>query len=49
MRQAIQEGFILDVLEIESRMKQDPYRILVVADKFQMGYDEPLLHTMSVW
>ena len=34
--------------EIESRMKQDPYRILIVADKFQTGYDEPLLHTMYV-
>ncbi len=34
--------------EIEVRMKQDPYRILVVADKFQTGYDEPLLHTMYV-
>ena len=26
----------------------DPYRILVCADKFQTGYDEPLLHTMYV-
>jgi type I restriction enzyme R subunit len=34
--------------EIEIRMKQDPYRILIVADKFQTGYDEPLLHTMYV-
>ncbi len=34
--------------EIEAKMKQDPYRILVVADKFQTGYDEPLLHTMYV-
>lgn len=25
-----------------------PYRILIVADKFQTGYDEPLLHTMYV-
>ncbi len=25
-----------------------PYRILVCADKFQTGYDEPLLHTMYV-
>lgn len=35
-------------VDIEVRMKQDPYRILVVADKFQTGYDEPLLHTMYV-
>lgn len=34
--------------EIEKRMKRDPYRILVVANKFQTGYDEPLLHTMYV-
>jgi type I restriction enzyme R subunit len=31
---------------IEKTLRQDPYRILVVADKFQTGYDEPLLHTM---
>ena len=34
--------------EIEKRMGQDPYRILIVADKFQTGYDQPLLHTMYV-
>ncbi len=34
--------------EIESRMEEDPYRILIVADKFQTGYDQPLLHTMYV-
>lgn len=34
--------------EIEERMGKDPYRILVVADKFQTGYDQPLLHTMYV-
>lgn len=34
--------------EIESRFKIDPYRILVVANKFQTGYDEPLLQTMYV-
>ena len=27
---------------------EEPYRILVCADKFQTGYDEPLLHTMYV-
>ena len=31
-----------------SASKQDPYRILICADKFQTGYDEPLLHTMYV-
>jgi type I restriction enzyme R subunit len=34
--------------EIETRIEQDPYRILVCADKFQTGYDQPLLHTMYV-
>lgn len=34
--------------EITERIQQDPYRILVCADKFQTGYDEPLLHTMYV-
>lgn len=34
--------------EIEERITQDPYRILVVANKFQTGYDQPLLHTMYV-
>ena len=30
------------------RIQEDPYRFLVCADKFQTGYDEPLLHTMYV-
>ena len=34
--------------EIERKFRKDPYRILIVADKFQTGYDEPLLHTMYV-
>lgn len=29
-------------------IKKNPYRFLIVADKFQTGYDEPLLHTMYV-
>ena len=28
--------------------QEEPYRFLVCADKFQTGYDEPLLHTMYV-
>ena len=31
-----------------AEFKKDPYRILICADKFQTGYDEPLLHTMYV-
>jgi type I restriction enzyme, R subunit len=34
--------------EIPDRIQQDPYRFLICADKFQTGYDEPLLHTMYV-
>ncbi len=34
--------------QIEDRIQEDPYRLLVCADKFQTGYDEPLLHTMYV-
>jgi type I restriction enzyme R subunit len=33
---------------IEDNIQEDPYRFLIVADKFQTGYDEPLLHTMYV-
>ncbi|MGI8910970.1 MAG: type I restriction endonuclease subunit R [Rubrobacteraceae bacterium] len=34
--------------QIPDRFREAPYRFLVVADKFQTGYDEPLLHTMYV-
>lgn len=34
--------------QIAEKIKEDPYRILVVANKFQTGYDEPLMHTMYV-
>lgn len=33
---------------IADRIAEDPYRLLVVADKFLTGYDQPLLHTMYV-
>ena len=33
---------------IANQIQQDPYRFLVCAEKFQTGYDEPLLHTMYV-
>ena len=39
-------GFSSNV--ITDRIQEDPYRFLVCADKFQTGYDEPLLHTMYV-
>ena len=31
-----------------ARIREEPHRFLVCADKFQTGYDEPLLHTMYV-
>jgi len=34
--------------QIADRIQDDPYRFLICADKFQTGYDEPLLHTMYV-
>ncbi len=34
--------------DIADRIQTDPYRFLICADKFQTGYDEPLLHTMYV-
>jgi type I restriction enzyme R subunit len=34
--------------DIVDRIQEDPYRFLICADKFQTGYDEPLLHTMYV-
>lgn len=75
MRQAIEEGFILDVLknyttsgkvidegveftepqmnsfgykELRKKFATDDYQILLVADKYQTGFDQPLLHTMYV-
>jgi type I restriction enzyme, R subunit len=39
-------GFPSD--EIPKRFKQSEYRFLIVAEKFQTGFDEPLLHTMYV-
>jgi type I restriction enzyme R subunit len=34
--------------DIAEKIQSDPYRFLICADKFQTGYDEPLLHTMYV-
>ncbi len=34
--------------QIADKIREDPFRFLVCADKFQTGYDEPLLHTMYV-
>ena len=34
--------------KIPKEFKKDPYRILIVADMFQTGFDEPFLQTMYV-
>jgi type I restriction enzyme R subunit len=34
--------------KIADKITEEPYRFLICADKFQTGYDEPLLHTMYV-
>jgi type I restriction enzyme R subunit len=34
--------------DIADKIQEEPYRFLICADKFQTGYDEPLLHTMYV-
>lgn len=34
--------------DIADKIQEDPYRFLICSDKFQTGYDEPLLHTMYV-
>ena len=34
--------------DIAEKIQEDPYRFLICADKFQTGYDAPLLHTMYV-
>jgi type I restriction enzyme R subunit len=34
--------------ELPEIFKKDEYRILIVADKYQTGFDQPLLHTMYI-
>jgi type I restriction enzyme R subunit len=34
--------------DIEGKFRTDDYRLLVVANKFLTGFDEPLLHTMYI-
>jgi type I restriction enzyme R subunit len=46
VNEASLNGFPSNKIEMEFRA--DPYRLLIVADKYQTGYDEPLLHTMYV-
>src|SRR5712691_9247701 len=46
MTEAFLNGFPSNL--IADKIAEDPYRFLICADKFQTGYDEPLLHTMYV-
>ena len=41
-------GFGIKDNKIAETFEQPEYRILIVADKFQTGFDQPLLHTMFV-
>jgi type I restriction enzyme R subunit len=34
--------------EIPHRFASEEYQVLIAADKFQTGFDQPLLHTMYV-
>ncbi len=34
--------------DIPGQFKKEPYRFLIAANKFQTGFDQPLLHTMYV-
>src|SRR5437764_9751763 len=34
--------------ELPERFTTDEYRVLIVAEKYQTGFDQPLLHTMYV-
>ncbi|EPZ47368.1 type I restriction endonuclease subunit R [Alicyclobacillus acidoterrestris] len=34
--------------ELPERFQEDDYQVLIVADKYQTGFDQPLLHTMFV-
>ena len=46
MTEASLNGFLSS--QIVDKIQEDPYRFLICAEKFQTGYDEPLLHTMYV-
>ncbi|MCK9272671.1 DEAD/DEAH box helicase family protein [Candidatus Gracilibacteria bacterium] len=37
-----------EVKDIPTTFEKDDYKILIVANKFQTGFDEPLIHTMYV-
>lgn len=42
------DGTVIKEDQLSAEFKKDTYKILVVAEKYQTGFDEPLLHTMFV-
>lgn len=46
MKEADLNGF--PSKDIPGKLKTDPYRFLIVANKYTTGFDEPLLHSMYV-
>lgn len=42
------DGTVIKEDQLPAEFKKDTYKILVVAEKYQTGFDEPLLHTMFV-
>lgn len=48
MSEADMNGFINGDNDIPEQFKKDEYRFLIVANKYQTGFDQPLLHTMYV-
>lgn len=45
---ALNDYSVSGVNDIKKSFKHDDYRFLIVANKFQTGFDQPLLHTMYV-
>lgn len=42
------DGSTIKESQLPSEFKKDEYSLLIVAEKYQTGFDEPLLHTMFV-
>jgi type I restriction enzyme R subunit len=41
-------GFSISLRTVKKKLEEDIYKFLIVAEKFQTGFDEPLLQTMYV-
>ena len=42
------QGVSINQRELPERFAMDEYQVLIVAEKYQTGFDQPLLHTMYV-